>query len=84
MDAFTTIFSIIATFFLVRRKLDNWMYWVMIDAVYVYLYASRGAFLFALLMGLNGLIKALKDVFQGHKGIIKGLKCLFKGLKGLF
>ena len=50
LDAFTTIFSIIATFFLVRRKLDNWMYWVIIDAVYVYLYASRGAFLFALLM----------------------------------
>lgn len=48
-DAFTTVFSILTTFLVARRYLDNWLYWVVIDAVYVYLYASRGGHLFAVL-----------------------------------
>ena len=58
LDAFTTIFAVITTILLVRRILENWIYWVLIDAVYVYLYASRGAFLFALLMVLYTVIAA--------------------------
>ena len=50
LDAFTTVFSVIATFLLVRRILDNWIYWIVVDAIYIYLYGSRGAYLFALLM----------------------------------
>ena len=58
LDAFTTIFAMITTILLVRRVLENWIYWVVIDAIYVYLYASRGAFLFALLMILYTVIAA--------------------------
>jgi len=47
LDAFTTVFAIIATFLVVQKKLENWWYWVVIDAVYVYLYITRGAYLFA-------------------------------------
>lgn len=50
LDALTTAFSIIATFWLVQRRLENWMLWVIVDIIYIYLYWSRGAFLFALLM----------------------------------
>lgn len=50
LDALTTVFSIIATFLLVRKVIENWIYWVIIDTAYVYLYSSRGAYLFALLM----------------------------------
>ncbi|MCB0615621.1 MAG: nicotinamide mononucleotide transporter, partial [Phaeodactylibacter sp.] len=57
-DAFTTIFSIIATLILVRKVLDNWIYWVVVDAIYVGLYASRGAYLFALLMIVYTIIAA--------------------------
>jgi nicotinamide mononucleotide transporter len=38
LDAFTTVFSIGATFMVVRRVLENWFYWVIIDMVSVYLY----------------------------------------------
>ncbi|MFN5909851.1 MAG: nicotinamide riboside transporter PnuC [Bacteroidota bacterium] len=38
LDAFTTVFSIGATFMVVRRVLENWVYWVIIDMVSVYLY----------------------------------------------
>ncbi len=51
-DALTTVFSMIATFLLVQRILSNWLYWLVVDAIYVVLYASRGAHLFALLMVL--------------------------------
>ncbi|MCB0572109.1 MAG: nicotinamide mononucleotide transporter [Phaeodactylibacter sp.] len=57
-DAFTTVFSVIATFILVRKVLDNWAYWVVVDAVYAGLYASRGAYLFALLMIAYTIIAA--------------------------
>ncbi|TXB67649.1 nicotinamide riboside transporter PnuC [Phaeodactylibacter luteus] len=55
-DAGTTTFSVLATFMLARRRLDNWAYWVAIDAVYAGLYFSRGAYLFALLMAAYTLI----------------------------
>lgn len=59
LDAFTTVFSIITTFILVQKKLENWLYWVVIDASYAYLYASRGAYLFAVLMVAYTIIAAL-------------------------
>jgi nicotinamide mononucleotide transporter len=57
-DAFTTVFSVAATFLLVRKVLENWAYWVVIDILYAGLYASRGAWLFALLMVAYTLIAA--------------------------
>ncbi len=55
-DAFTTVFSVVTTFLLIRRKLENWVYWIVIDAVYAGLYASRGAYLFMVLMMLYVVI----------------------------
>jgi nicotinamide mononucleotide transporter len=52
-DALTTAFSIITTFLLVWRKLENWLYWVVIDAAYVWIYLSTEAVLFAAMMVLN-------------------------------
>ena len=50
LDAITTTFSIITTFLLIGRRLENWLYWVVIDAAYVYIYLRSGALLFAVLM----------------------------------
>lgn len=41
LDAFTTSFSLIATFMVTRKILSNWIYWIVIDAFNVYLYWSR-------------------------------------------
>jgi len=49
VDAFTTVFSIITTLMVTWKKLENWIYWFFIDAVAVYLYASQGLYLTALL-----------------------------------
>jgi nicotinamide mononucleotide transporter len=42
LDAFTTVFSLLATFMVAKKVLENWMYWIVIDAALILLYASRG------------------------------------------
>jgi nicotinamide mononucleotide transporter len=56
IDAHTTIFSFIATYMVTRKVLSNWLYWIVIDAVSVGLYASRGLYLYALLMLLYTIL----------------------------
>ncbi len=41
IDAFTTSFSFIATWLIAKRYLQNWLYWIIIDAVSVGVYYSR-------------------------------------------
>ena len=41
-DAFTTVFSLAATFMVTKKVLNNWLYWVVIDLVSIFLYMSRG------------------------------------------
>jgi len=52
-DAITTVFSVVTTFLLIGRKLENWGYWIVIDAAYVWIYLDNGAALFALMMVIN-------------------------------
>ncbi len=49
LDSFTTWASLVATWMVARKLLENWAYWFVIDAVNMYLYASRELYLTALL-----------------------------------
>lgn len=49
LDALTTVFSFVATFMVTARVLENWLYWIVIDAVSIYLYYTRDLKLSALL-----------------------------------
>lgn len=42
IDAFTTVFSLWATWLMVNNHHANWAYWIAIDAVAIVLYAKRG------------------------------------------
>lgn len=55
-DAFTTAFSFLATWLTARRLLENWIYWVVIDACTVVLYLSRDLYFYAGLMGVYTII----------------------------
>lgn len=46
-DAVTTVFSILATFLLIERKLENWLYLLVMDLAYVLIYFERGSIVFA-------------------------------------
>ncbi len=62
LDALTTSFSIIATFLLVYRKIDNWLYFIVVNILYLYIYAHSHSYL---LMGIMSMYTILAVV--GYK-----------------
>lgn len=61
LDAFTTIFSLIATYMVTKKVLENWFYWIVIDLVAIFLYVNRG-------LELSGLLYILYTIiaFYGY------------------
>ncbi len=49
VDSFTTWASVITTYLVTQKYLQNWLYWIVIDVVSVPLYIDRGLNLTALL-----------------------------------
>lgn len=56
LDSLTTWFSLYATWLVARARIENWVYWIVIDGVLVYLYYRQNlpvlALQFAALMAL--------------------------------
>jgi nicotinamide mononucleotide transporter len=42
LDSFVTWGSVITTWMVARRVLENWLYWIVVDAVAAYLYFTQG------------------------------------------
>lgn len=66
LDATVTIYSFIATWMVARKIIENWLFWVVIDLLAIYLYASRGLCLSGLLYFLYTII-AVFGYFQWRK-----------------
>jgi nicotinamide mononucleotide transporter len=47
VDSFTTWGSVLATAMVARKVLENWLYWLVIDSVSIYLYLDRELYLTA-------------------------------------
>jgi nicotinamide mononucleotide transporter len=66
LDASTMLLSLFATWLTTRGKLENWLYWIALDAMTAWLYATQGlvltAFLFLiyLVIAAAGFIEWLK------------------------
>jgi nicotinamide mononucleotide transporter len=41
-DSFVTVMSIVATYFMVNKKIECWAVWIIVDAVATYLYFMKG------------------------------------------
>ena len=56
LDTFTTVFAVFATYLVTQKVLENWLYWLVIDAVSIYLYIEKDlmptAVLFAIYIGV--------------------------------
>ncbi|TPD55198.1 MAG: nicotinamide riboside transporter PnuC [Thalassolituus maritimus] len=50
LDSFTTWGAVLTTWMVTRKILENWLYWVVINAAAIYLYIDRGLYLTAVLM----------------------------------
>lgn len=49
LDSFTTWASVLTTFMVARKILENWIYWFVIDSVSIFLYLDKGLYLYAAL-----------------------------------
>lgn len=49
-DAITTVFALLTTYLVIQKKIENWLYWICIDSIYIFIYQSRGAYLFVVIM----------------------------------
>lgn len=62
LDAFTTILSILATLLLVNERKETWLYWIVINLLYIYIYGSQGAAYFTVLSAVY-LVMSLRGWF---------------------
>lgn len=70
LDSFTTVMSFMAQWFLVRRKIENWVLWIIVDIIGIWLYWEKGVkflsieyllFLFIASYGFISWIKKFKS-----------------------
>ena len=70
IDSFTTWGSVITTFMVARKVLENWLYWIVINSVAIFLYIDRdlyqtaGLFALYIILSVIGFIAWRKAYFQ--------------------
>jgi len=71
LDATTTVFALFATWMVTQKVLENWLYWIVIDAASIYLYLNKsfhltaGLFMLYCVMCVYGYLK-WRSVYQTH------------------
>jgi len=72
LDAFVMIFSVIATWMLANKVLENWLFWIVIDSAAVVLYWKSGyhativLFMFYIILAVYGHF-AWRKVFNENR-----------------
>ena len=67
LDAFVTVSSVVTTYMVARKILENWLYWLVIDSLSLYLYWQRelnlyvGLFALYLVLVVIGLVRWHRD-----------------------
>ncbi len=56
LDTFTTVFAVFTTYTLTKKVLENWLYWIVIDSVSIYIYINKGFYLTAVLFALYTIL----------------------------
>lgn len=70
LDCFTAVYSIIATYMLTKKVMENWIYWMVVDFASLLLYVSQDfifySFLFAIYMiiSIYGFINWRKEYYK--------------------
>ncbi|MCW3085064.1 MAG: nicotinamide mononucleotide transporter PnuC [Bacteroidetes bacterium] len=70
LDAFITAFSIVATWMTAKKIIENWLYWIVIDALAILLYTYRGFYLIGLLYIIYTLL-AVAGYISWRKKLIR-------------
>ena len=62
LDTFTTVFAVFSTYMLTKKVIENWLYWVVIDAVSIYIYIQKGFYLTAVLFAVYTVLAVVAYV----------------------
>jgi nicotinamide mononucleotide transporter len=66
LDAFVTVSSIVTTYMVARKILENWLYWLVVDSVSMYLYWRNDLNLFVWLFALY-LVLVVIGLVRWHR-----------------
>ena len=70
MDALLTSFSVVATWMTAKKFIENWLFWIVIDAGYVVLYFVKGPHLYLVaLLFIFYTFMAIAGYFAWRKSI---------------
>lgn len=69
LDSFTTWGAVLTTYMVAKKILENWIYWIVIDTLAIYLYIDRELYLVALQMAVYVIL-----CFIGFKAWYKSYK----------
>lgn len=59
LDASVTIFSVINTWLMAKKVLQNWLYWIVIDAAAIVLYAQSGYYATVILFSVYTILAVI-------------------------
>jgi nicotinamide mononucleotide transporter len=59
LDSLTTWGSLFATWLVAQVKLENWLYWIVFDAISMFLFAAQGLMFAALLFAIYLIVAAV-------------------------
>jgi nicotinamide mononucleotide transporter len=65
-DSFVTVASIVTTYMVARKILENWLYWLVVDGLALYLYWQRGLYLYVGLFALY-LVLVVIGLVRWHR-----------------
>jgi nicotinamide mononucleotide transporter len=75
LDSFVTVLSVITTFLMIQKKIESWIFWIIIDAVATYLYFVKGikfvaleylVFCFIASFGLWNWVREVRSHSKSH------------------
>lgn len=73
LDALTTVASLVATVFMIRKQIENWYLWIAVDVVGIWLYWVKGVHIVSLLyvlflgIAIHGLFHWMKIKREAQK-----------------
>lgn len=56
LDSATTVFAIFTTYMLTKKVLENWIYWIVIDTLSIYIYINKGFYLTSVLFAFYTIL----------------------------
>jgi nicotinamide mononucleotide transporter len=66
LDAFVTVSSVVTTYLVARKILENWLYWLVVDSLALYLYWQRELYFFVALFALY-LVLVVIGLVRWHR-----------------